>query len=149
MSNYEPRDGDTVKATLGDSVLYGTYVIGEAGGLAYIGLAAEEIYPYALIPLGVEWALEPWTPPVEFKPLTVVRVSGGAALDSIYYGGESFVFAEDTVIYRSGAYDDWYSIGDYPVCGWGMDEDVSRFLAAGEAEVLFAGVDATPGVDRV
>jgi hypothetical protein len=141
MSNYEPKDGDSVKATLGDSVLYGTYVIGQSDGLAYIGLATQGVYPYALIPLGREWALEPWTPPVEFKPLTVVRISEGAALYFSRYGSNPYVFAEDTVVYRPGVDDEWYSVDDYPVDSWGMDEDVARFLAAGEAEVLFAGVD--------
>lgn len=141
MSNYEPKDGDTVKATLGDSVLYGTYVINQSDGLAYIGLATEETYPYALVPLGLEWTLEPWAQPVKFKPLTVVRVSGGTEIDFSEYGGYPFVFAEDTVIYRPAAHDEWYSIDDFDVDGWGLDEDVSRFLAAGEAEVLFAGVD--------
>lgn len=141
MNDFKPKDGDTVKATLGDSVLYGTYVINQSDGLAYIGLGTEGAYPYALVRLGVEWTLGPWTPPVEFKPLTVVRISGGAKIDFSEYGDDPFAFAKDTVIYRPAGYDDWHSIDDYSVDGWVMDEYVARLLAAGKAEVLFEGVD--------
>ncbi len=147
--NYKPKVGDTVKATKGDSVLYGV-VVGGGGSSGYVGLreASDDEFRYEIALSSAQWHFEPWAPPVEFKPLTVVRLDDDAFKafdpdDSLI--SESRYNKSPFAVRLMNNY--WVQPGD---TDWELGDDtVARILAAGRAEVLFAGVeDGNSGVER-
>jgi hypothetical protein len=142
--NYKPKVGDTVKATLGDNVVYGrVHYRGAHSVTLAVGDTACTVYLD-----GLTWHFEPWTPPIEFKPLTVVRLDDDAfkALDpddSLI--SESRYNNSPFAVRPMNNY--WVQPGD---TDWELgDDDIARILAVGKAEILFAGVeDGNSGVDQ-
>lgn len=136
-TNYKPALADVVRATLGDNVLYGKIAALPASG--DIGLKIEDSKWIVNID-GYEWTFEPWTPPVVFKPLAVVRL----AVDSpkamyTYWSSDDDRkdFDAPKVVYRQ-EFNDWYDLSsEYEF----TSEEIAAAIAAGKAEVLFEGVD--------
>jgi hypothetical protein len=139
--NYKPKVGDTVKATKGDSVLYGV-VTGGGSSSDYVGLreASDDEFRYEIALSSAQWHFEPCTPPIQFKPLTVVRLDDDAFKafdpdDSLT--SESRYNKSPFVVRLMNNY--WVQPGD---TDWELgDDDIARILAVGKAEVLFGGVE--------
>lgn len=142
MVDYTPKPGDTVKATLGDSVLYGTIHENMSSDI-YIWIKLQDAANDIAIPKNDPdrtWQIEPWSPPVTFKPLTVVRLAVDAT-PYVWYEDDSegmgnftspvIAFRDDVDNWRSRT-DDWFEFND---------KGIALALAAGKAEVLFEGVD--------
>lgn len=138
MTNYTPKPGDIVKATLGDSVLYGK-IVNVYGDVEHALLVESNTAAYEFM-LTSEWQIEPWSPPVTFKLLTVVRL----APDSAYaiwndeHPEDISPFKKPLIANRS--YEDSWESNSTDWFEF-IDEDIQRALAAGKAEVLFEGVD--------
>lgn len=151
IGDYSPKLGETVKATLGDSVLYGTVdARSSLPGDPYLFPLGSTVRVY----LGSQWSYEPWSPPITFKPLTVVCVADDVLLyiDPDAYGAPEDVelVSEDSIntspFFARSAYDYWVQPGD---TSWEFkDAEIQRALAAGKAEVLFAGVAIEPSGDK-
>lgn len=136
--NYKPEVGYTVKATFKDNVLYG-YVEDPDPDLPKSVRLVVDDFSYVL-DLDENWLIEPWTPPVVFKPLAVVRLADDAfqwidANDSLI--SEWSINKSPVFLRLSDDY--WIQYGDTDAEV--SDAPMAAILAAGKAEVLFAGVD--------
>lgn len=127
--SYTPKPGDSVKATLGDSVLYGEMT--EFGDVLLDGSLG------FLVMTDSTWTFEPWVKPVTFKPLTVLRLQKDALSFLLEESDE--LFRIEPLVYRT-AEGAWFSTPGYEVEEW-EDEDMAKLIAAGKAEMLFEGVD--------
>lgn len=134
--SYTPKPGDSVKATLGESTVYGVRDHDHP----------QDIYLYPLgatvpVYLGSQWTFEPWVKPVVFKPLAVVRLAVDAPFVLWADEPEDDLenFKKPLVAFRS-AKDYWNTSPD---AAWYefTDDDIAKALAHGKAEVLFAGVE--------
>lgn len=142
---YVPSVGDAVKATLGDNVIYGKVEYSSSHRVVTLDIS-DAAYTVDLD--AIAWTFEPWTPPIQFKPLTVVRLDDDAfkALDpddSLI--SESRYNNSPFAVRLMNNY--WVQPGD---TDWELGDDtVAKILAAGKGEILFAGVeDGNSGVDQ-
>lgn len=146
--SYTPKPDDAVKATLGESVIYGTVDVPVTEPWVYI-IPEGQPDTYITTERG-RWSYEPWVKPVTFKPLAVVRVATDAPsemfiVEPYWTDADRVDFDTPVVVYR---YDEneWTSINGLVDLS---DATVARALAHGKAEVLFAGVeDDTTGVEE-
>lgn len=137
-SNYQPKPGGSVKATLGDNVLCGIVEEPESKRWVYILPDGSDVSVSTTRDL---WSYEPWVKPVEFKQWTVVRLAVDApfAMWADEPGDDLEPFKKPLVAVRS-AKDYWNSNADAEWFEFN-DADIAKALAHGKAEVLFEGVE--------
>lgn len=125
---YTPKPGDSVKATLGESVLYGTVDETYTGNSFSVLINGDD---YARVFEASYWTFEPWVKPVTFKPLTVVKLNGY----EVEYATSPFLVR--THASNGGG---WYFFENHGEIEY-PDHDVAEWLTLGHAEILFEGVD--------